>query len=104
MKAVFASILSIGLVACALPETSVRTGSPRPTLFVKGAPLGSELFVDGLSMGSADVFNGSPKVLFVEEGTHLVELRRGGMVVHTEKVFLSNGDSRALVVNMGAAQ
>jgi hypothetical protein len=41
------------LSACALPQTTVKTGSAPPTLIVKGAPAGSILFVDGLAMGNA---------------------------------------------------
>ncbi len=101
MRLIAAIIVAGLLSACALPETSVRTGSPRPAIFIKGAPEGSVLFVDGLAMGPAARFNGAPQTLLVEEGVHVVEVRRANAVLHTEKVFVSNGESRGLSINTG---
>jgi hypothetical protein len=86
------------LAACALPQTSVRTGLLPPTLIVTGAPSGSLLFVDGLEMGSAAQYDGNPKVLAVLEGTHQVEVRLGTSVVHRERAFLSSGQSHTVTV------
>ena len=104
MKLIYLALAAALLTACALPETAMKTGSPRPTIYVNGAPDGTQLFVDGLPMGAAGEFNGVPKVLVVEEGTHAVELRRGTSVVHAEKVFVSNGESRGISVNTGFAK
>ncbi len=101
MKKIIAIFVALFLVACALPETGVRTGSPRPTIFIKGADKGLDLYVDGLKIGAADLYNGDPKVLVVEEGAHIVEIKRGGAVVHSEKTFVSNGESRGITVNIG---
>jgi uncharacterized lipoprotein YajG len=90
------------LAGCSLPQTTVRTGLPAPTLIVTGAPSGSVLFVDGLEMGSATQYDGNPKVLAVLEGTHQVEVRLGSSVVHREKAFVSSGQSHTVVV-AGAA-
>ena len=43
-------VLLSALSACALPQTTVRTGSEQPSLVVKGAPTGTVLYVDGLAM------------------------------------------------------
>jgi hypothetical protein len=104
MKFIFLVLTAALLTACALPETAVKTGSPRPAIYIKGAPEGAQLFVDGLAMGTASEFNGAPKILVVEEGTHAVELRHGNAVLHAEKVFVSNGESRAISVNSGSAK
>jgi hypothetical protein len=92
------------LSACALPQTTVRTGSEQPSLVVKGAPSGATLYVDGLAMGSADQFNGDPSVLAVLEGAHLVEVRQGNAVIYHDKVFLSNGETHPITILPGAAQ
>lgn len=102
MKKIAVAALSILLGACALPETNVKTGSQRPQLVIHGAPVGTVLIVDGLSMGLAPQFNGNPKVLIVEEGIHQVEIRRSGKAIHTEKTFVSNGETRIIAVHMGA--
>jgi hypothetical protein len=90
------------LAACSLPQTTVRTGLPAPTLIVTGAPSGSVLVVDGLPMGSAAQYDGNPKVLAVLEGTHQVEVRLGSNVIYREKAFVSSGQSHTVAV-AGAA-
>ncbi|WP_198969620.1 hypothetical protein [Xylophilus sp. ASV27] len=102
MRRIALFMMAAVLTACAMPETSVRTGSPRPAIFVKGAPEGATLFVDGLAMGAASQFNGTPQTLRVEEGVHLVEVRSGNAVLHSEKLFVSNGESRGVTVSGGA--
>jgi len=91
------------LAACAMPQTSVRTGSVPPTLIVKGAPAGAILVVDGLAMGTASQFDGNPKTLAVLEGTHQVEVRLGSNVVYKEKAFVSSGESHTVKVTAGSA-
>jgi hypothetical protein len=101
MKRICLLFVAAFLTACALPETSVKTGNPRPAIYVQGAPQDTLLFIDGLLMGASGDFNGAPKTLLVEEGVHLVEIRRGNAVLHTEKVFVSKGESRLISVNTG---
>jgi hypothetical protein len=103
MKKLLVLVGVVLLAACALPQTSVRTGSAPPTLIVKGAPIGSILVVDGLAMGTASQFDGNPKTLAVLEGTHQVEVRLGSNVVYKEKAFVSSGESHTVNVTVGAA-
>jgi hypothetical protein len=102
MKRIVVVALALLASACALPDTAVRTGSPRPQLAVKGAPADALLIVDGIPMGPASQFDGNPKVLIVEEGSHQVEIQRGGKAVHSEKAFVSNGETRTITINAGA--
>src|SRR3569623_32831 len=101
MKRCITIALSFLLAACAMPESTVKSGSSRPQLSIKGAPADTVLIVDGLSMGPAAQFDGNPKVLIVEEGMHQVDIQRGGKSIHTEKAFVSNGESRTSTVNAG---
>ena len=103
MKTLTLAVLVVLLSACALPQTTVKTGSAPPTLIVKGAPAGSILFVDGLAMGNAAQFDGNPKTLAVLEGTHQVEVRLGGTVVYQEKAFASSGESHTVTVTQGVS-
>jgi len=98
-----AGILSI-LSACALPQTTVRTGSAQPSLLVKNAPAGTVIYVDGVAMGPAPQFDGNPTVLAVLEGAHQVEVRRGTSVIYHEKIFVSNGETHPIVLLPGAPQ
>ncbi len=94
-----AIILALALLAaCTLPQTTVRTGSTQPSLVLKGAPEGSTVYVDGLSMGDAKQFDGNPKVLAVLEGTHKLEIRQGSNSVYSEKVFVASGETHVVTV------
>ncbi len=94
MKSLFAASLCIILSACALPQTTVTSGSSQPGLVVSGAPSDAVLYVDGLAMGRAIQFDGHPGVLAVLEGPHQVEVREGSTVLYQNKVFLSTGEIR----------
>lgn len=101
MKTIIAIGLMTALTACALPETAVKTGAARPQLAVKGAPADAELLVDGLAMGAASRYDGNPTTLIIEEGLHQVEVRRAGRAIHTEKAFVSSGETRVINVHAG---
>jgi len=70
-------------------------------LVVKGAPSGSFVIVDGLEVGPAESFDGNPGALIVEEGTHLVEVKRAGQTIHSERIFISSGETRTISVVFG---
>jgi hypothetical protein len=103
MKRISILLVVALLSACALPQTTVKTGSAPPTLIVKGAPAGSILFVDGLAMGNAAQYDGNPKTLAVLEGTHQVEVRLGSTLVYKEKAFASSGESHTVTVTHGVS-
>jgi hypothetical protein len=89
------------LSACAVPDSTVKTGSVRPTLLIKGAPADATLLVDGLVMGPASQFNGEPNTLLIEEGVHQVQIKQGNTIIHSEKAAVSNGESRTITINAG---
>jgi len=103
MKTAMISALLLILSACALPQTTVRTGSAQPSLLVTGAPSGAILFVDGLPMGPAPQFDGHPKTLAVLEGAHQVEVRDGSRNLYSGKVFVGNGETHTITILPGAA-
>lgn len=103
MKAVRAMLMLLafsGLAACDIryPNTGVVIADERPTIAFSSAPKGSQVFIDGVAMGPADEFDGQNKVLLVEPGTHVVEVRRKGGVLLSERVFLGEGATRIFVV------
>lgn len=99
----FALLVAVAALVGCMPQTTVRTGMSPPTLMVTGAPPGSNLFVDGLDMGSAPQYDGNPKVLSVLEGTHQVEVRLGSNVIYKEKAFVSSGQSHNVAVAAAAS-
>jgi hypothetical protein len=102
MRSLFALMLLASLSACALPETSVRTGAARPRLAFPNAGPDMILVMDGITIGPANRYDGNPGVLLVEEGVHLLELKRNGQTVHSEKALVGNGETRAINVNLGS--
>jgi len=101
MKHYLSLVIVALLVGVRTTHTTVKTGSSPPTLIVRGAPAGSILYVDGLSMGNAAQFDGNPKTLAVLEGTHQVEVRVGDSVVYKEKAFTNSGESHTVAVSPG---
>ena len=101
MKTTFALLLLASLSACALPETSVKSGSVRPKLVFPGAEPDMILVVDGITIGPAQRYNGNPGVLLVEEGVHLLELKRNGQTIYTEKTLVGSGETRNIVNGPG---
>jgi hypothetical protein len=79
------------LAACAMPSTVVRTPDTRPSLAVEGAPAGAILFVDGVRVGEAILYDGEPNVLLVEPGTHTVTVRAAdGTELLEQKVYVES--------------
>jgi hypothetical protein len=103
MKTSIVCALVLTLSACALPQTTVRTGSMQPSLIVTGAPAGAVLIVDGLAMGAALQYDGHPKTLAVLEGPHQVEVRNGSSDIYNAKVFVSSGETHTIAILPGTA-
>jgi len=78
------------ICSCSMPNTSVRTVDDRPTLAFKGAPENAVLIVDGLNMGNASQYDGEPKVLTVEPGTHMVRVTFNQEVIFEQRVFVES--------------
>lgn len=91
MKKLHALVLlaiSAFLFSCSMPNTTVRTVDDRPTLAIKNAPENAVLIVDGISMGAAAQYNGAPKTLAVEPGTHTVRITVNQEVLFEQRVFV----------------
>jgi hypothetical protein len=102
MKTAMLGGLFLTLSACTLPQTTVHSGSAKPSLSVSGAPADAVLYVDGLSIGPAAQYDGHPKTLAVLEGAHQVLVREGSRELYSEKIFVSSGELRTIVILPGA--
>ena len=91
-------ILFIGIIAviaaagCAprYPVTNVTTVDSRPTLSFTNAPEGSVVVVDNLTMGEASEFNGKPKVLVIEPGTHEIAIMQKDKIIFQQTIFIES--------------
>jgi hypothetical protein len=104
VKVIISAALALALGACALPQTTVRTGAAQPGLIVEGAPADAILYVDGLSMGAAGQFDGKPRVLAVLEGVHTLEIQQGSAVIFHDKALFSSGETHPIKLIPRAAQ
>jgi hypothetical protein len=84
--------------ACSYPGGKVVRGDTRPSIAVNGAPATAVLEVDGIVHGNAEEFNGDPKVLLIESGTHTVRVLDGDEVLLSQDIYVSNGETRVLTL------
>jgi hypothetical protein len=83
--------LALAAAGCVGPTTTVRTVDTRPAIAFAGAPSGTVLFVDGVSVGDPAAFDGQPNVLRVEPGTHEIDIRdRDGRSLFKQRVFVES--------------
>ncbi len=55
-------------------------------------PKDADIFLDGLYVGKADDFDGSPKFLVVKPGTHTITAKRDGYKTYTVRVPIEPGE------------
>lgn len=92
------ALFCLGSICCKAPNTTVRAVDGRSTLKVVGAPVGAILCLDGRQMGGAEDFAGDPNVLAVEPGTHLIEIKKDGQILISQRVFFGGGEMRSINV------
>jgi hypothetical protein len=87
-----AAAFAVLLSACAGsdPATRVDIIDDRPQLIVANAAEDAMLIINGVTVGPAAQYNGSPNTLRLSKGTHVVEVEQKGQIVLTQKVFLSD--------------
>jgi hypothetical protein len=86
------------LSACSVPTSSVTSGSQRPTLAVTGAPPQSILKIDGTIVGEASLYDGRQNIVKVEEGTHRIVVELNGVVIHSETIYASSGETKTVEI------
>lgn len=93
-------IILVGFVSinCKMPNTTVQTIDGRSTIRVTEAPSGAILFLDGKPIGPADAFSGDPNVLSVEPGTHIIEIKKDGATLLSQRIFFGGGEMRSISV------
>lgn len=90
MKIIVIALLLFSLSGCSMPSTMVKSVDSRPSIAIKGASSEAELIIDGLNMGLAKTYNGDPKSLIIEPGTHRVIILESGRVIYEKNIFVEN--------------
>jgi hypothetical protein len=84
----------LSLTGC-YTNTSSTISDERPSIAFIGGQSGDSVYVNGIEMGDASEYDADPKVLFVEAGRNLVEVKskKGSMILSTS-VMLDKGQIR----------
>ena len=99
LRRVVVVVALVALVGCIrYPSSRTDITDERPSVAFSGAPKGSVVFVDGQAMGPATQYGGGENVLLVEPGNHLIQVRLGGRVLLTRRVFFAGQATRTFVV------
>jgi len=78
---------------------------PDPTeLIVTGAPLGSVIVVDGVTVSSMPTADLQPQTIRVAPGDHRVEIHLGDPVVYREETYVRRGEQRFVKVLSGSGR
>jgi hypothetical protein len=91
--------ITLLMFGCSYPTSGVRVLDDRPSVVIQGAPLGSYLLVDGLNMGKTELYDGRERALLIEPGPHQIEVMNQGNVIHSEQVFLGDGELKTIKVH-----
>lgn len=83
-------ILLALVVGCSMPSTTVRSVDSRPSIAIKGASATADLLIDGLNMGKAAMYDGAPKTVNIEPGTHRVSIVESGNTVFEQTIFVES--------------
>ncbi len=78
------------LFGCPMPSTTVRTIDSRPSIAVRGASASADLLLDGINVGKAVDYNGTPKTMMIESGRHRVSIVDNGSVVYDQNIFVES--------------
>ncbi|OUS26521.1 hypothetical protein A9Q99_18505 [Gammaproteobacteria bacterium 45_16_T64] len=102
MKFIAAVLLSLFIVACQMPgEHRVVSDNSAGISFSipeSGEGRSYQVFVDGLPMGDAHGFAKNKNILKIISGTHMIRVERDGVEVMKEKIYVSSGTNKVLVI------
>lgn len=95
-KLVWILVIVPFFAGCAMPVTSVHSVDTRPSISVKNAGTGAELFVDGVRMGRASDYN-EPYRLNLDAGTHRISIVEKGQTVFQQTIFIESEHKTIIV-------
>ncbi len=98
MKRLAPLVAMLALAACSYPTTTVSSVDTRPHLSVTGAPAGSVLTIDNISMGDATAYTPDKKLITLDHGTHHVIVTSNGKTLYDNAVYLGNGANSTITI------
>lgn len=102
MKLLAAICVAVLLAACQMPgEHRVVSDNSAGISFSipeSGSDRDYQVFVDGLPMGDAKGFAKGKHILKIISGTHVIRVERDGVEVLKEKIYVSSGTNKVLVI------
>jgi len=104
MKLITIAIVSLMLFAChQMPsETRVVSDNSAGLSFSLSADVSDnnyQVFVDGLAMGNVKQFLADQNILKIVSGSHIIRIEKNGREVLKEKIYVSAGTNKVLVVS-----
>jgi hypothetical protein len=96
-------ILAFAMLAgCSWFHRKAPPAPEPPQLIVTGAPAGSIVFIDDVQKGLLTELNDKPQIVVVSAGEHKLEVRRDGIVVYREDVYVKGGQKQVVTVLSGS--
>lgn len=87
-KIIFLFLISVWIMTgCGTPKEATIGVSNEGLLQILCSPGDAEVFVDGVSMGKANKFDGKPGYIKLDSGTHKIEIKKEGFAPYTRDVF-----------------
>ena len=104
MKFFIIAIVSLMLFACHQMPSETRVVSDNSAglsfSFSVDAPGNDyQIFVDGFSMGNVKQFLKGQNILKIVSGSHIIRIEKNGREVLKEKIYVSAGTNKVLVVS-----
>ncbi len=90
-KAVFVSLVLVFiLLGCGTPrEATIGVGN-EGALKILCNPSDAEVFIDGVSMGETNRYDGKPGYIKLSSGTHKIEIKKEGYAPYSRDVYASH--------------
>lgn len=82
--------LLLAALGCSIPQSTVSGKSNDGLFAIICQPGSAEVYVDGILIGKASKFDGSPGYLEIASGTHRLELRKNGYQTWMRDIYSSN--------------
>jgi hypothetical protein len=84
----FVVLVLVGL-GCGTPKEATLGVGNEGTLRILCEPSDAKVFVDGVSMGEANRYDGKPGYIKLSSGTHKIEIKKEGYDPYIREVYAS---------------
>lgn len=93
----FAALVTVtGAAGCAYPTKTSVQGSTGSSVTFAGFNPEANIFVDGVSVGVVERFDGSKGALALPSGAHEIEVRGSAGIIHSETIYLDGKNSAVI--------